>query len=99
MRGEFRGAGVDRFEGEVADVNVQAFAGTQDHAHYVKPQLVDEARGQILVRRGGTTAIATLRSLAASRARSRATSMPSPTKWQVVPPCIGTDARGLWVRT
>ncbi len=36
---------------------------------------------------------------AASNARSSAASMPSVTKWNVVPPSIGIGARGRWVST
>ena len=44
-------------------------------------------------------AMQTLRSPAASRARSSATSTPSVTKWKVVPPAISTGSRGWWVST
>ena len=36
---------------------------------------------------------------AASKARSSAASMPSVTKWNVVPPCIAIGSRGWWVST
>ena len=41
----------------------------------------------------------TCRSPAAARARSSAASIPSVTKWKVVPPAIGTGSRAWWVRT
>jgi hypothetical protein len=94
--GELVAAGGEELQLQRRDAVEEAFARTEGDRGDVGAELVDEAGGEVLVDRGGSSGEATSRSPAALRAWSRAESMPSVTNVKVVPPCIGSGSRGWW---
>ena len=94
-----RGDDLDRLEARVADAHEQPLARAEDDGHDVEVQLVEQARRQVLVTALAPPAIETSLSPAAARACSSADSIPSVTKWNVVPPCISSGSRAWWVST
>ena len=102
MRDRRRGGELDAppaVEGR-PEVAEQPLAGAEQHGDDRHVELVEQSGPEVLAarwrprRRGGRA-----RSPAEARARSSAASMPSVTKWKVVPPAIATGSRGWWVST
>jgi hypothetical protein len=88
------GDDLDRLEHRVADVVQQPLPRTEHDRHDVQVQLVQEPGGQDWPTVLAPPAIETSWSPAAARAAARADSIPSVTKWNVVPPCITKGSRG-----
>ena len=86
-------------ETEIPNVLEEPFPVAQQKRHDVQLQLLDEAGREYCCTASAPPAINTSRSPATSRACSSAEAIPSVTKWNVVPPCIGSGARGWCVST
>jgi hypothetical protein len=96
---EVGAADLQSLEVEGADALEQSLALAQHDRCDVQAELVDCAECEYWFTVAAPPAMATWASPAASRACPSADSIPSVTKWNVVPPCIGSGRRGLWVRT
>ena len=96
MRDGRRAGVLDRVEGGERSVEVveQALTAAEQHRRDRDVQLVDEPGAKVLPDRRGAAAEPYV-----AKACSSADSMPSETKWNVVPPFISTGRRSWCVRT
>src|SRR4029453_17141660 len=101
MRHARPGNRADRLELHLAGIDVieEARAATEEKRNDMNLQFVDEACSQVLLRDFGSAPSATSLPFAARLACLSADSMPSVTKKNVVPPCIGSGSRAKWVST
>ena len=100
MRRRIRRGALDDTKAQLAQVQAgeERFPLAQHDWRKGQVHLVDQPGPQILPGRVHPPPIFTSLSPAAARACLSADSMPSVTKWKVVPPSSSIDARAWWVR-
>lgn len=98
MRGARRGNVLSAVIAELGQIDIgeKVLPGAEQDRGNGEVHFVDQPRAEILPDGCGSPPSRMSLPLAASVARCSATSMPSVTKWKVVPPLMVIGARGDW---
>ena len=99
MGDEAGGSGGDLLQPQRRDAVEDPCAGAERERRDVQAELVEQSGGEVLVDRRGAAGDSDVAVAGTALACSSAASMPSVTKWNVVPPSISSGSRWWWVST